>query len=125
MSPSVRPGRDRDGRNDLFVWIIGSLEHNIDLAAREAGKRQVEVDLEGANLLEFQPKYLHVPAGIERNLVVGEAKSFFLSFRKAGELNTRHVRQPDLTRRSKSSVARDQHRMLVDKHRVGEPELSQ
>src|SRR4051812_45167792 len=57
----------RNRWNDLFVGIIGSLEHHVDLAACKAGQRQVEVDVERANVVELKPKNLDVPPGIQRD----------------------------------------------------------
>ena len=86
----LRPGLDRDGGNDLLVGIIRGLEHDVDLAAGEAGQRQVEVDVERADVVKLEPQDLDVPAGIQRDLVVGEAERLLLGFGEPAQLDRWH-----------------------------------
>src|SRR4051794_16130995 len=51
-----RFGLERHRRNDFFVGIVGCLEYDVDLAACKAGERQVEIDIERADLLQLKPK---------------------------------------------------------------------
>ncbi len=87
-----RLGLDRNRRNDLFIGIIGSLENDVDLAACKAGQRQVEVDIERADLVELEPEDLDVPSGIQRDLVVGKAERLLLRFAEPRQLDCRAPR---------------------------------
>ena len=64
-----------------------------------------------------------VPAGVERELVVGEDVGALLRLGEVGEFDHRHVGQPELARRQHPAVAGDDAVLAVDEDRVGPAEL--
>ena len=103
---------------------LAAFEHHVDLAACKASERQVEVDIERANVSQLEPQDLDVPPGIERDLVVGEAKRLLLHLRQAGELDGRHFGQAHLPGRAQSPMAGDQYRLLVDETGLVNPNVA-
>jgi hypothetical protein len=80
--PEISDSAHRRGgipeRGDLVVWcgraagraLLYFIQHKVDLGQGEAGQLQVEIHLEEP--LQFDGQQLAVPAGIERELVVGD-----------------------------------------------------
>ena len=64
---------DRRDRRDHFVLGIGrTFQDHVDLAGREAGQRQVEIDVEHRQFGQLDLEEIEVPAGAERDPVVGD-----------------------------------------------------
>ena len=71
----------RDRRDDLVVGIGRVAQHDVDLARAEPGQREVDVELGQRQIGQLELEELEIPAGIERDLVVGEAQRFLLRLR--------------------------------------------
>ena len=70
----VAAGLDRNGRNRLVVRVALRVEQHIDLAGRKPRERKIEIDLEVGKLLKLQLQQVHIPACVERNLIVGKTQ---------------------------------------------------
>ena len=108
-SGSVRPGVPR-------------LVSASDLQLAEAGQRQVEA--EALQLAELEAEQLVVPAGVQRQLVVGNDQRPLLRLAQAGKLDDRHRRHAELPRRQQPPVPGDDAVVAVDQDRVGPAELA-
>ena len=93
-----------------------------DLELVEAGQRQVEAKL--AKVAELEPEQLAVPAGVQRQLVVGDDLGSLLRFAQAGKLDHRHLAHPELAGRQHPAVAGDDAVLAIDQDRVGPAELA-
>jgi len=62
----------RSRRDDLIVGIGGFRKEDVDLAGREAGERRINIEVDRGELAEFLLQDFQIPAGIERDLVVGD-----------------------------------------------------
>ena len=60
---------------------LAAFKHDVDLAGCKPGERQVEVDVERADLVQLELEDFDVPPGIESDLVVGQAKRLLLRVR--------------------------------------------
>src|SRR5262245_38645977 len=69
---------DRNYGDNLIVWICLALQNHIDLAGREAGQGQIEVEIQ---FRELDLQQVKVPPGTEGDLVVGDAERTLLRFR--------------------------------------------
>ena len=67
-------GLKRNGRNRLVVRIALRRQQHVDLAGRKPSERKVEIDLEVSKLLKLQLQKISIPAGVERNLIIGKAQ---------------------------------------------------
>jgi hypothetical protein len=117
-----RAGRGRDRGDDLVLGIGSPLEDHVDLAAGEAGQRDVDVDIDPGQLAELELQEVEVPAGAEGDPVVGQAQGALLGLRKTGEHDGRHLRHAERLRGEEPAVAGDDAARRVDQDRVGEPE---
>jgi hypothetical protein len=66
--------RDGNGRDYLIVRIALRRQQHIGLAGRKSREREIEINFEVGKLLEFQLQKVLVPAGVERNVIVGKAQ---------------------------------------------------
>src|SRR5271166_4451178 len=67
-------GLGRNGGNRLVVQTALRGQQHIDLAGRKPGDRKIESDLEVGELLKLQLQEVHIPACVERNLIVGQTQ---------------------------------------------------
>ena len=117
-------GFRRHRRDHLVLGIGRTLEDHVDLAGGEAGQRQVEVDVEHRQLAELELQEVEVPAGAERDLVVGDPERPPLRLREMRQHDRRHLGQADRLRRQQPAVAGDDPALGIDQDRVGEAELA-
>ena len=89
--------RHRHRRNDLVLGIARSLEDHIDLAAGEAGEREIELHIDPGKLAELELEEIEVPAGTERDLVVSEPERALLRLGEAAKRDCRHLGHADAT----------------------------
>ena len=86
-----------------------------ELLVREADQAEI-----GAHRLEvgqFNLQQFHVPAGVQRELVVGDDIGALLRLAPAARDHHRNLSQAQLTRRQHPAMAGDQRAALVDQHR--------
>ena len=93
---------------------------NLQLA--EAGQRQVEA--EALQFAEFEAEQFVVPAGVQRQLVVGNDVGPLLRLAQSGKLDHRHRRHAELPRRQQPAVAGNDAVVAVDQDRVRPAELA-
>jgi hypothetical protein len=98
------------------------MEQVVDLADVEAEGREVAAEFRELAGLECQK--LVVPVGPFGKLVVGENERPLSRRAEIGELNCRHLGQPQLPRRQPPAMPGDYAVLAVDEHRVGEAELA-
>ena len=122
MSPGRVRGFRRHRRDHLVLGIGRSLEDHVDLAGGEAGQRQVEIDVEHRQLAELELQEIEVPAGAERDLVVGDPQRPLLRLREMRQRDRRHLGHADRLRRQQPAVAGDDPALGIDQDRVGEAE---
>ena len=63
-----------NGGNRFVVRISLRGQQHIDLAGRKPRDRKIETDLEVGEFLKLQLQELHIPACVERNLIVGQTQ---------------------------------------------------
>jgi hypothetical protein len=123
MSPSTRRLLGSLGN---IVWIgesgIAAAGERQDLQLAEAGERQIEA--EAAEITEFQSEQILVPAGVQRELVVGNDVCPLLRLAQTGKLDDRYGCHPELPCRQQPPVAGYDAVLAVDQDRVGEAELA-
>ena len=73
-------------------------------------------------ILEFQLEHLEVPAGIQRDAVVGEHQLAPLHLGEPAQRDDRHLRQAEQARRGQAAVTGDDVAVLADQDRIGESE---
>jgi transposase len=108
--PDVAQFRSRYHRNlrdDLVIRIVGGHQDHIDLAGRKAGQSWIDVDINRTEFTKLQLKNLQIPAGIERNLVVGDPQRSLLGLGKTGQGDDWELCQAHQPGRLKPSVTRD------------------
>ena len=118
------PRLDGDSRDDFVVGIVGGLQYDIDLSRRKAGQREIEVDIDRADLVQLKLEDLEVPAGIERDLVVGQPQRLLLGIAEPFEGNRRHLDKTELLGCSQTAMPGDQRVRLINEHWVRKPELA-
>jgi hypothetical protein len=118
--PGAGFGRHR--WDHLVLGINRTLEDHVDFAGREAGEREIEVDVEHRQLAELELQQVEVPAGAERDLVVGDPQRPLLCLREMRQDDRRHLAQTEGLRREQPAVPGDDPALGVDQHRVGEAE---
>jgi hypothetical protein len=69
-----------NGGNRLVVWISLRGQQHIDLAGRKPRKGKIEINLEVGEFLKLQLQEVHIPASVERNLIVDQAQRASLCF---------------------------------------------
>src|SRR5262245_1145682 len=77
----LRPWCRRNGRDDFVVRILGRSENHIDLAGREAGQGSIDINIDRCELAQFLLQDFQIPAGIERDLIVGNPERSLLNLR--------------------------------------------
>ena len=106
---------------------------SVSRPARAPGQQPVEfgvveaeqIEVEGLLLQRRQlgRQHLVVPAGVGRDLVVGDHQRAPLRRRQVRQHDHRHLGQPQLARGQHPAVAGNDHAVVADQHRVDEPEL--
>ena len=94
----------------------------LQLALAEADQPEVEAELREIGQLEPQQRL--VPAGVQRQLVVGQHIGALLRLAHVRELDHRHPLQPELACRQHPAVPGDDAARAVDQHRVRPAELA-
>ena len=84
---------------------------------------EVEIDVEHRQLAELELQEIEVPAGAERDLVVGDPERALLRLREMRQHDRRHLGHPQRLRRQQPAVAGDDRALGIDQDRVGEAEL--
>ena len=123
-SPNRLTGLPRHLRDLIGIGEAGRAEaaERQDLVLAEAGQRQVEA--EAFEIAELQRQQFGIPAGVERQLVVGDDVGALLRFREPGELDDGHFGEPELACREQPAVAGDDAVVAIDQDRVGPAELA-
>ena len=105
----TRPGpwAHRHRRDQLVLGIGRALQDHIDLAGGEAGQRKVETDVDHRQLAKLELQQIEVPAGAQRDLVVGDPQRALL--------RRRQVRPSGVGGAAQSRTAM---RVSVDRHAV-------
>src|SRR5271170_4153019 len=116
----LRSGCRRNGRDDLVVRVAGRGENHIDLAVRESG--QIDVDIERSEFAQFQLQDFQVPAGIERYLVVSDSECSLLDLRETGQDDGGNLGKPHRTRGLKPAMTRDNMVFGINENGIGESE---
>ena len=111
----------RRGRDDFTVGL-GAVEDHRDLTRREAGHRQVEVDLDRRQIGEFQSQEVLIPAPVECDLVVGDAQRSLVRLVEAVQNDRRDLTHPGGFGSLKSAVAGNDQTICVYENRIGEAE---
>ena len=124
MSPGLVRGVDRHRRDDLVLGIGRAFQDHVDLAGGEAGQREVEVDVEHRQLAELELQEIEVPAGAERDLVVGDPQRPLLRLGEVRQRDRRHLGHAERLRRQQPAVPGDDRALGVDQDRIGEAELA-
>ncbi len=99
------------------------LDQSIDLGHREAGERDVERVVVSEEPLQFLGEQLVVPAGVERQLVVGNHIGALLRRRHGLDPDAGHGLHLEQHRRRQPPMARKHAVVIVDEERVGKAEL--
>ena len=118
----LRPWVGRHRGDELVVGIGLTLQHDVDLAAREPGQRQVEIDIENGKLGELELEDVEVPPRAKRELVVGKAQRALLRVGQVRQRDRRHRAQPDQLCSEEPPVPGDDPAVAVDQDRIGKPE---
>ena len=123
----VDPGGSGVGQGVVgrIIRLLGSdgRQEVVELGDREAGDPNVEVEVRGHQRPQLCGEQVLVPAGIEREFVVGEDIGALLGLAQVLDLQTGHRGQAQLGGRSHAAVAGQDRARLVDQHRRGEAEL--
>ena len=98
------------------------IERQVDLGQREAGNGDIELKINQS--LQFECQQPLIPAGIQRELVVGQDIGPPLLRRQMRQPQHRHLRHADLPGRQHPPVARDDLVIVADKHRIGKAEAA-
>jgi hypothetical protein len=69
-----------NGGNRLVVRISLRGQQHIDLAGRKPREGKIEINLEVGEFLKLRLQEVHIPASVERNLIVGQAQRPSLCF---------------------------------------------
>ena len=114
MSPGLVRGVDRHRRDHFVLGIGRTLEDHVDLAGGEAGERKVEIDVEHRQFAELELQEIEVPAGAERDLVVGEPERALLRLREMRQRDRRHLGHAERLRGEQPAVPGDDDTVRVD-----------
>jgi hypothetical protein len=118
----LRSRRCREGRNDLIIGIGSRRENDVDLTGREAGQSRIDIDIDRSELAQFELQDFQIPAGIERDLVVGDSKRPLLGLREAGQGDSWDLSKPHDPGGLKPAMSRDDVALRISKDRIGEAE---
>ena len=83
MSPGLVRGVVGTGGITSSSGSAARAEQHVDLAGRKTGERQIEVDVERGELGQLHLQDVEIPAGVESDLVVGDAKRPLLGLGQA------------------------------------------
>ena len=128
-SPQIHrsPGRLIGSTGTSGAWSRSSPpsvsfgEQPIEIGVVEAEQREVDVLVLQSSKLGCQHRL--VPAGVLGDAVVGDHQGPALGRRQMREHDHRHVRQSELPGSQHPAVARDDHAVVADQHRIDEAEL--
>ena len=112
----------RHRRDHLVLGIGRALQDHVDLAGGEAGQREVEIDVDHRQLAELELQQIEVPAGAERDLVVGDPQRALLRLREVRQHDRRHLGHPRRLGRQQPAMPGDDPALGIDQDRVGEAE---
>ena len=84
-------GGHRHRRDHLVLGIGRTLQDHVDLAGGEAGERKIEIDVEHRQFAELELQEIEVPAGAERDLVVGDPERALLRLGEMRQHDRRHL----------------------------------
>jgi hypothetical protein len=101
--------------------LLDGVEQAFDLGGREAGQVQIEAGV--GQFGELQRQHRLVPAGIEREPVVGDHVGALLRRRQVRKLDHRHLGEPQLACGQQPAVTGDHTVLAIDQDRVGPAEL--
>jgi hypothetical protein len=97
--------------------LMSLLENDVDLGGGEAGELDVELDVDEA--LQLDRQQIPVPAGIERELIVGQYVGTSLRRIEVGEAHGGDAFQAQQPGGLDPAVTRDDLAIPSDQHRVG------
>src|SRR5262249_44748843 len=119
--PAIKLRQDVICRIARF-FVSQSLDQVVDLGDREAGELNVEVEVTGRELFEFEGQELLVPAGVECDLVVGEDIGPLLGCRHAVDAKAWDGLHPQKLGGFDTAVTSEDLVISIDQNRVGEAE---
>ena len=119
-----RARRDGNRWDVLVVGIILALHDHVDLTGREARDGEIKIDVHHGQVGQFKFEDLEIPAGVEGDLVVGQAQGTLLRIREAMKDDGRDFGHPDGFRCEQPSVTRYDRPIDVNQDRIGESELA-
>src|SRR5258706_211589 len=99
-------------------------EQKISKIARNVEACEAEVNPRFAQIANFEREHLEIPAGVERQLVVGEHIAAALRRREVRQDDARHLVEAEQMRGEHLAVAGDNAVLFVDQHRVGEAKFA-
>ena len=111
-------GCGRHSRDRFVLRVRRRLEHHVDLADRKAAQRQIERHVELGDLAELELEEIDIPAGIERNLVVGDPQGPLLRFAEMLQRDGRSLSQADCLGGQEPAVPGDDRGVAIDQDRV-------
>jgi hypothetical protein len=85
---------------------------------------EAEVKPRFAQLANFEREHLEIPAGVERQLVVGEHIGAALRRREVRQDDARHLVEADQMRSKHPAGAGDNAVLFIDQHRVGKAKFA-
>ena len=133
--PQIARPRYRIGRW-LLHWRVGVAVRGAKASLWiDAGQQPVQLDAGEPEHIEINHRLVAdagdlgrqqrlVPAGVQRDLVIGQAQCPGLCRREMAEAQHRHRRQPQPLGRQYPAVAGNQHAIGVDQHWIDEAELA-
>ena len=98
----------------------GVVEEEVDLGEREAGELDVELEIDEG--LQLDREDIAVPAGVQRELVVGDHVGPALRRAQVGQPERRHALQAEQLGGLDPAVTGDDLVLIADQDRVGEAE---
>ena len=101
--------------------LIERRHQMLELALVEAGEREIEAL--AVQRMQLRCQQLLVPAGIERELVVGDHVGAALRLGQMIEHHDRHGIEPETARRLEATVPGDHRAVARDQHRIGPAEF--
>ena len=125
--PQIARLRDRLLRQRRRLVVLGQArpavarQQPLQLARAEADQPEVEAELR--EIRQLEPQQRLVPAGVQRQLVVGQHVGALLRLAHVRELDHRHPLQTQLPCRQHPAMTGDDAVRAIDQHRVGPAEL--
>jgi hypothetical protein len=117
------PRLRRDRRDDLVFGVRRRRQNYINLAARKTGQCQVDIDFNRVELAQLQLQNLRIPAGVERDLVVGNAQRPLLGIGETGQSDHRYLIQPHTACGLEPAMTSDDIPLRISEDRICEAEL--